>query len=687
MKKKVFPKCSSILHGGDYNPDQWIDRYPEIIEEDMRLMKLANCNQMSMGIFAWAKLEPEEGRFDFDWLDTMMDKIAANKGYVILATPTGARPAWMVQKFPEVLRTNEQGIQNLFGARHNHCFTSPLYREKTTIINTKLAERYKDHPALIMWHLSNEYNGNCHCPLCRQAFRDWLKEKYGNLEELNHSWWNAFWSHTITDWDQINPPSERGEQGTHGMNIDWMRFTTDQTISFIENEKKPLKKLSPHIPITTNLMGTFDGLNYPKIAKSLDLISWDNYPMWKGNDLDGELGCAISFVHDQNRSMLKQPFLLMESTPSKTNWQPYPKLKRPGMHMLSSLQAVAHGSDSVQYFQWRKSRGASEKFHGAVVDHEGSENTREFKDVAELGAVLKQLDPVVGTLTKPEVAVIYDWENKWAINDYQGPANSAKNYTETVIRHYAPFWAKGISVDIIDRDADISGYKMVVAPMLYMVSNEMGERITRFVESGGIFIASYLTGCVNENDLCHLGGFPGPLRAVLGIWAEETDTLYPEDRNSVKTEGYLPGREYAVKDLCDLIHCENARSLGVYGSDFYKGRPALTVNSFGKGKAYYIAARTEQDFLNDFYGKIAEEEGLRLNLKAKLPQGTTVQVRTDGEREFLFLMNFLNRETEVTGIEDSELKDYFTGKKVDRRLVLKAYDCRILERKAHPTDS
>ena len=678
-KKRVYPKCASMLHGGDYNPDQWIDRYPHVIDEDMRLMKLADCNEMSVGIFAWAKLEPEEGKFDFAWLDEVMDKIAANGGYVILATPTGARPNWMAQKYPEVLRVNEFGVRDEFGGRHNHCFSSPVYREKTALINRKLAERYKDHPALIMWHLSNEYSGNCHCDLCKEAFREWLKKKYGTLEELNHAWWNSFWSHTVTDWDQINPPSQRGEVGVHGLNLDWMRFTTDRTIDFIETEKEPLKAVTPDIPITTNMMGTFDGLNYPKIAKVLDLVSWDNYPWWKGDDRDGDLASVIAFAHDQNRSMLKQPFLLMESVPSKTNWQPYPKLKRPGMHMLSSLQAVAHGSDSVQYFQWRKSRGSSEKFHGAVVDHEGSENTREFKDVAELGAVLKQLDPLVGTLTEPKVAVIYDWENKWVINDFHGPANQAKKYTETVIAHYTPFWERGISVDVIDRDEDISGYDMVVAPMLHLVTEEMGEKITRFVEEGGTFVTTYLAGCVGDTDLCHLGGFPGPLRKVLGIWAEETDTLYPEDTNRLVSKDFLKGGEYEIRELCDLIHCETAESLGEYGDDFYAGRPALTVNSYGKGKAYYIAARTGGDFLDDFYGKISS--GLPVNFKADLPKGVTAQYRTDGERDYIFLMNFLNREILVSDVNEPDLADFFSGEAPGKRVKLAPYGWRLYTRK------
>ena len=358
IKKDIIIKSfTHIIHGADYNPDQWQDR-PDILNEDMRLMKLANCNEMSVGIFAWSALEPEEGKFDFSFLDKAMDGIYAAGGRVILATPSGARPAWLAQKYPEVLRVRPDGIRNEFGVRENHCYTSPIYREKVRIINEKLAERYTGHPALIAWHISNEYCGECHCPLCRAAFREWLKAKYGTLERLNREWWSAFWSHTFTDWEQIVPPGPLGDKGLHGLNIDWRRFVTDQTVDFMNAEINAVRKYTPDIPVTSNLMGFFDELDYRRFAKSLDFISWDAYPQWRGNDkndIPAAIGAAMA--HDLMRSLRKRPFFLMESTPSLVNWHEYNKLKRPGMNELSSLQAVAHGADSVHYFQWTKSRG------------------------------------------------------------------------------------------------------------------------------------------------------------------------------------------------------------------------------------------------------------------------------------------------------------------------------------------
>lgn len=687
MKKMKYspinPKCPHFLHGGDYNPDQWKNT-PEIWDEDMRLMKLAHCNAMSVGIFSWASLEPEEGKFEFGWLDEIMDKLAENGAYAVLATPSGARPAWLAAKYPEVLRVLPNRQRILFGERHNHCYTSPVYREKTRLINQKLAERYKDHPALLAWHISNEYGGECHCELCQQAFREWLKKKYDNdLDKLNHAWWTGFWSHTYTDWDQIQSPAPHGERSIHGLNLDWKRFVTHQTIEFMKNEIAPLREITPDVPVTTNFMGTYTGLNYWKFAPELDVISWDNYPRWHGEEPDWELAYKVAFVHDINRSLKGgKPFMLMESTPSMTNWMQVAKLKRPGMHLLSSIQAVAHGSDTVQYFQWRKSRGCVEKFHGAVVDHCGHENTRVFRDVAEVGKVLEKLDPIIGTTVRPEVAIIYDWENRWAIDDVKGLIQDKKDYLLTCQSHYRPFWKNGVPVDVIDMDCDFSDYKVLIAPMLYMVRPGVAERIEKFVEAGGTFITTYWSGIVDENDLCFLGGFPGPLRKVTGIWSEEIDALYDTDVNHVVLENGNPlglKGEYEARQLCDLIHAETAQVLATYKDDFYAGRPALTVNSFGKGKAYYIAFRNNGDFLDDFYGALIRDLNLKRVIDTDLPQGVTAQMRTDGERVFVFILNFVPEERQVD-LKGMRFKDMLTGESVTGCISLPAYGIKILER-------
>ncbi|QSO47413.1 beta-galactosidase [Alicyclobacillus mengziensis] len=675
-------KVNGFLHGADYNPDQWLNS-PEVLAEDIRLMKLAHCNVMSVGIFAWSTLEPEEGVYMFEWMDNVLNTLAENEIYVWLATPSGARPAWMAEKYPEVLRVGANRVRNLFGLRHNHCITSPIYREKVREMNTQLAERYAHHPAVIGWHLSNEYGGECHCDLCQEGFRNWLKERYGTLDNLNHAWWSPFWSHTITNWSQIESPAPHGESMVHGLNLDWKRFTTDNTLDFIRNEISPLRAVNSDLPVTTNFMEAYDGLDYWKFANDLDIISWDSYPTWHDKADDTEQGAWVSMIHDIKRSLKGgKPFVLMESTPSTTNWQPVSKLKRPGMHLLSTLQAVAHGADSVQYFQWRKSRGSSEKFHGAVVDHVGHEHTRVFHDVTQVGEVLKQLSDVVGKTVRPEVAVIFDWENRWAIRNSQGPRNTGMHYEQTVREFYQGLWEHGVPVDVIDMDVDFSRYKVLMAPMLYMVRPGVGERISEFVKNGGTFVSTYWSGIVNETDLTFLGGFPGPLRETLGIWSEEIDALYDHDNNQIEMvdgNGLGISGSYAAYELCDLIHVESAEVLARYGQDFYKEHPALTVNHFGQGYAYYVASRNKAPFHREFVAKLIARHHITKVLDSELPHGVTVQMRTDGETDHLFVLNFTSEMKMVT-LPDNELADALTEETVSGSLELEPFGVKILTR-------
>ncbi|MEK5397746.1 beta-galactosidase [Paenibacillus sp. FSL K6-2859] len=689
MSKKHSPissKAPVMLHGADYNPEQWL-KYPEILREDIRLMKLANCNVMSVGIFSWVSLEPEEGVFTFDWLDSVLDSFAENGIYAFLATPSGARPAWMSEKYPEVLRVERNRVHNLHGFRHNHCFTSPVYREKTAILNAKLAERYSQHPAVIGWHISNEFGGECHCDLCQNAFRDWLKDKYNNsLDEVNHAWWATFWSHTYTSWTQIESPAPHGETQVHGLNLDWRRFVSERTIDFCQHEINTVRPYNPALPITTN-MHMIDGIDYRELAKILDVVSWDAYPEWHYTEDgdDARLAAWTAMHYDLMRSFKKKPFLLMESTPSLTNWQSVSKLKRPAMHKLSSLQAVAHGSDSVQYFQWRKSRGSSEKFHGAVVDHSGHSETRVFKDVTEVGKMLAGMTEVVGTSTPVKTAIIFDWDNRWAIKDAQGIRNSGLRYEETVLQHYRALWELGIPVDMIGSGDDLSDYKLVIAPMLYLISEENGKRIEKFVEQGGTFLATYWSGVVNETDLCHLGGFPGPLRRTLGIWAEETEGLHSRDLNGVVMQASnalnLSG-DYDAHEIAELIHLEGAEALGTYRSDFYAGRPALTVNRFGEGNAYHLATRVKDaSFYVELYAAITSKAGITRALDSELPTGVTAQLRTDGESDYIFVQNF-SGSPQTVQLNGEEYTDITSDTAVPAVLNLAVNDLAMLKRKS-----
>ena len=620
-----------FLHGADYNPDQWLS-YPEILAQDPEMMAEAHCNCMSVGIFAWAMLEPEEGEYHFEELDRIIENLASKGIKTILATPSAARPRWMAEKYPEVRRVNKAGVREEYNTRHNHCYTSPVYREKTDAIDRLLAQRYGRNPNVILWHISNELGGECHCELCQAAFRDWLKKKYNNdLKALNHAWWSDFWSHTVTDWEQIHSPKLHGEPDEimTGLYLDWRNFVTYQTTDFMKMEVEALREGGSDIPVTTNMMWTPQQINYHHLKDFIDVISWDAYPSWHEPD---QIRCAVdtAFNHSYFRSLKHKPFLLMESTPSNTNWQAISKLKRPGMHRLASLQAVAHGSDSVQYFQWRKGRGGSEKFHGAVIDHNGKASGRVFEDVKQVGISLEKLDEICGTKTDAKVAIIYDHKNSWALSNASGFVNADKQYVKTCLQHYKSFWKRGVDVEVIETGEDLSRYSLVVIPMLYSMDQAQIDRIERYVAQGGTAVATYATGYVNETDLCYLGGFPGnQLKDVFGLTADEIDTLYPTDKNTALWDG----ETYDVVDYCELITPTTAEALGFYGEDFYKGMPALLKNSYKAGKAYYIGCRDTGALTDKLYAMLLQE----LNIKTyDLPEGVTVSSR----EKYLFVQNF-----------------------------------------------
>jgi beta-galactosidase len=681
----IIPGFPHILHGGDWSPEQWLQE-PGVIEEDFRLMEKTGCNAFSIGIFAWSSLEPEEGRFEFGWLDDIMDRLAAHGYYAFLATPSGGKPRWMSEKYPEVRRINRAGQREPHGGRHNHCFTSPVYREKVRAINGKLADRYKGHKALAGWHISNEYSGACFCTCCLGAFRDWLKARYKTLDALNRAWYTTFWSQTVQSWSQIEP----FESPVDALNLDWDRFVTHQTVDFMKHEIVPLRAATPALPVTTNMMTMFVGLDYWRFADLCDRISWDSYPRLHAEDSWKQVA-DMALIHDMYRTMKGGlPFILMESSPSATNWMQTPQLKKPGQHRQEMLVAIGHGADTTMYFQWRKSQGSAEKFHGAVVDHGEAERTRVFQDVAAHGAFLKHLDGVVGTTVRPEVALVYDTEVRWALMYSQGPRQANprtpfdKEYARTCQEHYRPFWKLGIPVDVIESLSDVARYRLVVAPMLFMLKPGVADRLDAFVRGGGSLVLTYLSGVVNETELVFRGGWPGGgLRKMAGVWSEEIDALYPNPpQRIVPASGNALGLsgEYAVQDYCERVHPEGATVLATYKNDFYAGMPALTVNRHGAGQVYYLAARPAADGMLDAFTRgLAAQLTIARCLDVDLPEGVTVQRRSGGGRTFYFLHN-CRREDQVVELGAIRLRDVSDGRVLTGTTTLAPFASFVLER-------
>ncbi|MNM49630.1 Beta-galactosidase BgaP [compost metagenome] len=674
----INDKLPKIWYGGDYNPEQW--EAPDWAEDE-RMFKLAGIDVATVNVFSWAMIQPDEDTYDFSFLDATMDRLYKNGTYVCLATATGAHPAWMARKYPEVTRVDVMGRKRKFGGRHNSNPNSEVYRKFAVRLAGKLAERYKDHPALVAWHISNEYGGYDYSEQSEAAFRVWLKERYGTLDALNKAWNTRFWGHTFYDWEEIVLPSELSEEWNgnrtnfQGISLDFRRFMSHSLLECYKIEYDAIREHSQGVPITTNLMGFYPELDYFEWAKYMDVVSWDNYP-----SLDTPVS-HTAMTHDLMRGLKHgQPFMLMEQTPSQQNWQPYNSLKRPGVMRLWSYQAVARGADTVLFFQLRRSIGACEKYHGAVIEHAGHEHTRVFREVAELGRELQMLgDELLDARSAAKVGIVYDWENRWALDLSSGPS-VALDYVNEVHKYYDALFTQHIETDMIGVEEDLSKYEIVIAPVMYMSKPGFAAKVEAFVQAGGTFVTTFFSGIVNENDLVTVGGYPGELRKVLGIWAEEIDALLPGMSNQLvmKQEWNKLGGSYECGILCDLIHTEGAETLAVYGSDFYIGMPALTVNQFGKGKAYYVASSPNADFLKGFLANLCADK--QINPLVNAPEGLEAARRVKDGASYLFLLN--HTENELTAeIGERSLKDLLTGESFQGTAAVPGRGVRILTEK------
>lgn len=663
-------KFEGILYGGDYNPGQWTK---EIWTEDMRIFKKAEINSATINVFSWAKIQPAENEYYFEELDQVIELLAKENYEIVLATSTAAIPAWMFKKYPEVGRTDFEGRQHQFGQRHNACPNSLVYQKYAERLAGKLAERYGSHPKVKCWHINNEYGGECFCENCEKAFRIWLKDRYQTIERLNEAWNLEFWGHTIYEWDEIVLPNALSEGISYrdtafaGISLDYRRFNSDSILNNFKMERGAIRRYDQETPVTTNLMGTYKYLDYFKWAKEMDIVSWDNYPSYD---------TPVSFTamcHDLMRGLKEgQPFMLMEQTPSQQNWQPYNSLKKPGKMRLQSYQSIAHGADTVQFFQLRRSKGACEKFHGAVIEHVGHENTRVFREVAQLGAELHQLgDRLLNSRCDSKVGIVFDWENYWALEYTSGP-NQDLQYVEQIHQYYRYFYEQNIPVDMLSVDADFSKYDLVVAPVLYLVKEGLAERLTAYVENGGHFLTTFMSGIVDESDNVHLGGYPGPLRKLAGVWVEEIDALAPEQKNSWQ---FMAGDSYSCNLLCDIIHPETAEVVATYQSDFYQGTPVITENNYGKGKVWYVGSQLETPGLAELLMKVSEAAQLT-SLGAP---GLEITMRQSQGQTFYFIMN---QQSEVCPLPAcyEKMQNLLTGRSVEAGQAVAPFDVLILSK-------
>ncbi|MFE6287775.1 beta-galactosidase [Streptomyces sp. NPDC057877] len=665
------PRTLKIPYGGDYNPEQWTE---EVWDEDHRLFTRAGIDTLTVGVFSWSLTQPGPDTYDFTVLDRILARAAAEGRGVCLATGTAAVPPWLARRHPEVNRTDFEGRRHRYGQRHNFCPSSRAYRDHATRMAGHLADRYADHPALLAWHINNEYGGACYCGLCADAFRAWLRDRHGTLDALNDAWWTTFWSHRYTDWDEIEPPSAltehwRGPDHTafQGITLDYHRFTTDALLNCFRAEQEAIRRHDPAAPVTTNLMGPYRPLDYHRWAPHLDFASWDNYPPLDAPPTRPALG------HDLMRGLKDgAPFWLMEQTPSTTACRDVNPLRRPGELRLATFQAIAHGADATLYFQLRASRGACEKYHGAVIGHAGRADTRVFRETAALGEELTRLGAAtLGAHTPARTALIFDWDSWWALEFSDGPSRLVR-YLDVVHAYYRAAREAGADVDVTPHTADLGRYDVVLAPALHMIKGDLAARLEAVVARGGTVLATFLSGRVDEHDRAFRADVPGPLAPLMGIRVDEWDAR-PEE-----FEQTVPELAAKARLVFEIVHLTGAEPIATYGTDFYAGTPAVTRNRYGDGgEAWYVATALDQPGVDTVVRRVLTRHGLLGPYADHRTLETATRVTPEGTR-LLFLLNHAPAPASLTAACTSV--DLLTGKRTEEGepLTLDPYGVAVL---------
>jgi beta-galactosidase len=659
---------AKLLYGGDYNPEQW----PESVwVEDVRLMRAAGVNLVCVGIFSWARLQPAENRWDFGWLDRVLDLLSKNGISVCLATATASPPPWLSKKYPEMLPVTADGVVLQIGSRQQYSPSSRIYRKFAAALVRKIAQRYRKHPALAAWHINNEYA--CHLPECHgadstRAFRDWLRRKYRTLGALNAAWGTAFWSQGYGDWDEILTPRRAPYHSNPTQCLDFKRFTSDAFLELYRMEAGILRAATPHLPLTTNFMGFFKPLDYRAWAAELDFVAWDSYPDPLDERAARQAGAA---GHDLMRSLKPdRPFVLMEQATSAVNWRPVNFPKRPGLMRLQSLQTLARGGDGILFFQWRASKAGAEKFHSGLVQHVPPAQSRVFAEVSALGAELKKLSPVAGSLVRNRVAIAFDWHAWWAVETESKPGRIDYAVWNQALHRW--FYERNIGVDFVHPGASLAAYDLVLAPALYLLPAASAANLAKFVARGGTLLATYFSGIVDENDHIVTGGYPALLREVLGLWVEEW-APYPEGRGNGVRFG---ARTVACDHWCDLLHLDGAKALATFTGDFFAGRPAVTRNIHGRGAAYYLGTRLDAVGLDLLLSRVAKEAGIKPVLRT--PGGVEATMREAKDRQFLFLLNHGDKAVRVV-LGNYRGRDLITGKAASRTALLPALGTAVIQ--------
>lgn len=650
-------RLGGFAFGGDYNPEQW-DR--AVWDEDVELMRRAGVNLVTLGVFAWSSLEPEPGRFTLGWLDEVMDLLHAGGISVDLATPTAAPPVWLSHEHPEVLPVMADGETFGFGNRLHFDPTSPRYRDHATRITTVLAERYSHHPALAMWHIGNEYGPTAYTPSSATAFRRWLQDRYGDLDGLNNAWYTTFWGQRYTSWEQVNPPEVPRSWSNPTRRLDFKRFVSDTLLECFVRERDIVRAHRDDIPVLTNFMRFYRDADYWRWAAEEDAVALDIYPD-PGKD-DSHIAAALNF--DLMRSLRGGPWLLMEQAASGVSQWVVNNVKPPGRMRLGSYQAIAHGADSVLYFQWRASRGGHERFHSAMLPHSGT-GARTWQEVEALGNELPRIAEAVGADAHADIAVLFDWDAWWGLETTYGLPRNDFDYPKIVTDHYRPLLECHYAADMISFDSDLSRYRVVVVPNAYLVSDGFTGALERFVDSGGTLVCSFFSGVVDLDNQVRQPAYPGAFRGLIGAYIDE---YWPAREGETFDVTYADATTATCDWWQESIHPETAKVLASYTSGFLNGRPAVIENALGAGRVVYIGTRLEEAALRGTVCGAVRAAGVS-RLVESAPAFVEVARRFNEQAEFLFLLNHSDTEAATVSFQGYGV-DLLSGTPVDGSLVL-----------------
>jgi len=629
-------RIGGIAYGGDYNPEQW-DR--SVWREDIALMRDAGVNIVTLGVFAWTSLEPSPGEYTFDWMDEVMDLLHDGGIAVDLATPTMAPPAWLSHRFPETLPEMEDGETFGFGNRLHFDPSSPVYREHAASITEALAGRYSEHPALAMWHISNEYGPTAYNAQSSVAFRAWLRARYGSLDALNEAWYTRFWSQTYTDWEQVEVPAVPRSWSNPARRLDFKRFVSDALLECFIAERDIVRSHRDDLPIVTNFMRFYKNADYWAWAEHEDAVALDIYPD-PGVD-DSRVSAALNF--DLMRSLKGEPWVLMEQAASGVSQWKVNNVKRPGMMRLGSYQAIAHGADSVMFFQWRASRGGHERFHSAMLPHSGTAS-RTWSEVSGLGGELAALGEVAGARSTADIAILFDWDAWWGLMESHGLPRNDFDYPALVTEHYRPFLEAQHAVDIVSLGSDLSAYRVVVIPNAYLIDDRFIAELERFTAGGGTVVCSFFSGVVDSTNQVRQPAYPGGLRHLIGAYVDE---YWPARDGETFTVAFADGTTAVADWWQDSLHLESASALAEYTTGLLAGRPAVVENPVGDGRFVYLGTKLPPDALARLLLDAAATSGVA-PLVPSAPACVEAAVRTSSDSTYLFLLN--HSETESAAV-------------------------------------